>query len=84
MNTNTIKFVYDGEAQSAVVEEVKAGPELQYQVTPSSKKLEDKFGKTVFVQKKGEPLTGSPIDDLEYYSALKEGLEDYLLQVKKL
>lgn len=84
MNTNTFKFVYDGEAQSAVVEEIKGDAELQYQVTPSGKKLEDKFGKTVFVQKKGEPLSGSPIDDLEYYSALKVGLEDYLLKVKKL
>ena len=84
MNTHTIKFAYDGQAQTAVVEETKSNDELQFQVTPTNKNLEDKFGKTTFTQKKGEPLSGSPINDLEYFSALKEGLEDYLLQAKKL
>ena len=84
MNNHTIKFAYDGQAQTAVVEEINSDNELQYQVTPTNKKLEDKFGKTIFTQKKGEPLSGSPIDDLEYFSALKEGLEDYLLQAKKI
>jgi hypothetical protein len=84
MNKHTINFAYDGQAQSAEVIEINNNDELQYQVTPSSKKLEEKFGKTTFVQKKGEPLSGSPIDDLEYFSALKEGLEDYLLQSRKL
>ena len=84
MNNHTIKFSYDGQAESAVVKEINTNNELQYEVTPSSKKLEDKFGKTIFTQKKGEPLSGSPIDDLEYFSALKEGLEDYLLQAKKI
>jgi hypothetical protein len=84
MNTHTIKFAYDGEAQTAVVEEINQNDELQFQVTPTNKKLEDKFGKTIFTRKKGEPLSGSPINDLEYFSALKEGLEDYLLQAKKI
>ena len=84
MNTHTIKFAYDGKAQTATVEEISNNDELQFQVTPTDNKLEDKFGKTIFTQKKGEPLSGSPINDLEYFSALKEGLEDYLLQAKKI
>ena len=84
MNTHTIKFAYDGQAQTADLKEINSNDELQYEVTPTDRKLEEKFGKTVFVQKKGEPLSGSPIDDLEYFSALKEGLEDYLLQAKKI
>lgn len=82
MKNFDVEFVYDGQKETAHCDASSEGTDAQYEVTPHNKKLLEKYGKTIFRQSKSEYLSGEPIIDLEYYSALKEGLENHLFEKK--
>ena len=80
MRTFKVEYSFDGQKQTAQCEEKGNNNETEYVLTPENKDILKKFGTTTFRQKEGEFLTGAPINDLEYFSALKEGLENHLYQ----
>ena len=83
MKKITIEFAFDGSKETAHGDMTVNGNETTYLLTPENKSLNSKFGKTTFRQKEGEFLSGEPIDDLAYFSALKEGLENFLYDKKE-
>ena len=83
MGTYSINFAYDGKSETALCNEINEAGQVEYHVTPHNKVLIEKFGKNIFKQMKGGFLSGEPINDLEYYSALKEGLETFIYQKRK-
>ncbi len=83
MKTFTVEFAYDGNKVVADCVKIVTDNEVQYQLTPQNKDLLKKYGETIFRQKEGEFLSGEPIVDLAYFSALKEGLENYLYDKKE-
>lgn len=83
MKTFTVEFAYDGNKVVADCVKTVTDNEVQYQLTPQNKDLLKKYGETIFRQIEGEFLSGEPIVDLAYFSALKEGLENYLYDKKE-
>ncbi|HUR11360.1 MAG TPA: hypothetical protein VM012_08325 [Flavitalea sp.] len=83
MRKYTIVFSFDGQRETADCTESKTSDGITYDVSPTNDILLQKFGKTTFRQKEAEFLSGEPITDLTYYSALKEGLENHLYDKKE-